>query len=104
MSGAQAQLVLVIVVTVGLFLWGRWRHDVVAMAALLVCVLLGLVPAADAFAGFGHPAVVTVACVLILSKGLRDTGLVDQLSSRVLPREAGPLVGIGALAGVGAPA
>jgi di/tricarboxylate transporter len=63
-----------------LFLWGRFRHDVVALAALMACVSSGLVPAADAFAGFGHPAVITVACVLVLSRGLQNTGAVDWLA------------------------
>ena len=47
--------------TMGLFLWSRLRHDVVALAALMACVVAGVVPGAEAFAGFGHPAVITVA-------------------------------------------
>ena len=47
----QLGMVLVLVATMGMFLWGRWRHDVVAMAALLACVVLGYVPAGQAFAG-----------------------------------------------------
>ncbi len=39
-----------------MFLWGRWRHDIVALASLLACVFAGLVPVREAFAGFGHPA------------------------------------------------
>jgi di/tricarboxylate transporter len=61
MAGPQVAIVAVLLATLTLFLWGRWRHDLVAMTALLACVLLGLVPAAAAFAGFGHPAVITVA-------------------------------------------
>ena len=85
-----------------LFLWGRLRHDLVALAALMTCVIAGLVPADEAFAGFGHPAVITVACVLILSRGLQDTGAVDWLARRVIPRKAGRLVSMATLVGVGA--
>ena len=88
--------------TMGLFLWGRLRHDVVALAALLASVIAGLVPGDSAFAGFGHPAVITVACVLILSQGLQNTGAVDWLARSVLPREAGRLTGMLALMGLGA--
>ncbi len=88
--------------TMGLFLWGRLRHDVVALAALLASVVAGLVPTDTAFAGFGHPAVITVACVLILSQGLQNTGAVDWLARSVLPREAGRLTGMLALMGLGA--
>ncbi len=86
----------------GLFLWGRFRHDVVALAALMACVVTGIVPAADAFAGFSHPAVITVACVLVLSQGLQNTGAVDWLARRTLPREAGRLPSMIALMGLGA--
>src|SRR6056297_263246 len=88
--------------TMGLFLWGRLRHDVVALAALLASVIAGLVPASDAFEGFGHPAVITVACVLILSQGLQNTGAVDWLARSVLPRDAGRLTSMMALMGLGA--
>jgi di/tricarboxylate transporter len=81
----------------GMFMWGRWRHDMVAGAALLACILTGLVPSADAFAGFGHPAVVTVACVLVLSYGLQVTGAVDALAQKVLPAGAGQTLSIFAL-------
>jgi di/tricarboxylate transporter len=101
-TASQIQILAVLLATVALFLWGRWRHDLVALASLLACVLLGVVPAEHAFSGFGHPAVITVACVLILSRGLQDTGAVDRLAHRVLPGGAGPVTGIAALAGLGA--
>ncbi len=62
-----------------LFIWGRWRYDLVALFALLVVTISGLVPAADAFSGFGHPAVITVAAVLILSRALFNSGMVDYI-------------------------
>lgn len=102
MSTDQMLICLVLVATMGLFLWGRFRHDIVALAALMACVIAGLVPAADAFAGFGHPAVITVACVLILSRGLQNTGAVDWLARSVLPRDAGRLTSMTALMGLGA--
>lgn len=74
----------------------------VAMGALLVCVVVGLVPSINAFAGFGHPAVVTVACVLVLGYGLQITGAVDVLAQRLLPKTAGPTVSILALVSMGA--
>ena len=49
------------------FMWGRWRYDVVAFTALIVAVVAGIVPTDAAFAGFGHPAVITVAAVLVIS-------------------------------------
>jgi di/tricarboxylate transporter len=70
--------------TLAAFMWGRVRYDVVALAALMGSVLLGLVPAEAAFAGFGHPAVITVAAVLVLSRGFLQSGLVDWIAARTL--------------------
>ncbi|WP_324754296.1 SLC13 family permease [Roseovarius sp. Pro17] len=101
MTTAQLLIFSILAATMGLFLWGRFRHDVVALAALMACVIAGLVPGADAFAGFGHPAVITVACVLVLSQGLQNTGAVDWLARSVLPRNAGRLTSMVALMGLG---
>lgn len=88
---------IVLAATMALFLWGKLRHDAVALAALVACVLLGLVPAGDAFSGFGHPAVITVACVLILSGALQSAGTVDVIARTVLPKNAHPMVMLTAL-------
>ena len=102
MRNEQLLILGILAATVAMFLRGRWRHDMVAVAALLACVIGGLVAPADAFAGFAHPAVVTVASVLVLSRGLQTTGAVDALARAVLPGSAGPLPTIAALTGLGA--
>nr|WP_313403911.1 SLC13 family permease [Pseudomonas sp.] len=102
MTLEQGQIFVILVASMGLFIWGRWRHDVVALGALLACVIAGLVPEAEAFAGFGHPAVITVACVLVLSHGLQRTGAVSRLAQRLLPSGAGKLLSIAALTSLGA--
>jgi di/tricarboxylate transporter len=84
----QVLILGVLSATIVAFIWGRLRHDVVALASLLVCAVLGLVEAAEVFSGFGHPAVITVACVLVLSSGLQATGAVDVLAQRLLPRSS----------------
>ena len=60
-----------------LLIWGRWRYDLVAFSALLVAVLTGIVPADRAFSGFGHPATVIIALVLIASRGLYNSGAIE---------------------------
>lgn len=102
MTYPQMLVFAILAATMALFLWGRFRHDIVALMALMACVVAGLIPAADAFAGFGHPAVITVACVLVLSQGLQNTGAVDRLARAVLPRETGRLASMAALMGLGA--
>ncbi|KAA5804679.1 SLC13 family permease [Alkalicaulis satelles] len=98
----QGLILLILACAMGLFLWGRLRHDIVALCALMACVLAGLVEPATAFAGFGHPAVITVACVLVLSKGLQTSGAVDVIARHALPSGAGLLVSMGSLVALGA--
>lgn len=102
MTAPQLLIFAILVLTMALFAWGRLRHDVVALAALMACILAGLVDPETAFAGFGHPAVITVACVLVLSQGLQNTGAVDALARAVLPRQAGRTLSLFALIGLGA--
>ena len=102
MTTDQAILFAILAATVAAFAWGRWRHDVVALAALLATVLAGLVPEAGAFSGFGHPAVITVAGVLVLSKSLQTSGAVDALARRILPADAGPFMMIAGLTAIAA--
>jgi di/tricarboxylate transporter len=102
MTTDQILILAVLVAIMAMFLWGRWRHDLVAMGALLVCVLTGLVPGNQAFSGFGHPAVITVACVLVLGYGLLNSGAVDVLVKRILPKSTGPTVSILVLIGLAA--
>ncbi len=102
MTADQTVILAILASTVAVFLWGRWRHDLVAVGSLLACVLAGLVPASQAFDGFGHPAVITVACVLILSRGLQISGAVDALAQRILPAASGPMGSIAAFTGLAA--
>ncbi|HEA53475.1 hypothetical protein LCGC14_0807580 [marine sediment metagenome] len=66
--------------TLVMFVWNRLRFDVVAMLALLAVAITGLVPTEKLFAGFGHPAVITVAAVLVISQGLVNGGVVDNIA------------------------
>ena len=58
-------------------IWGRWRYDLVAFIALLAALLTGVVPKELAFSGFGHPATVIIALVLIVSRGLSNSGVIE---------------------------
>ena len=87
----------------GLLLCGRIRYDLVAFSALLIGVLTGVVPSSDAFSGFGHPATIIVALVLVVSAGLVRSGAVYLITktfidaSRSLPMHIGFMGVIGAL-------
>lgn len=80
MTGSQTYLFSILFIALILFIWGKWRYDLVAVLALLSVVVVGIVPSERAFSGFSHPAVITVAAVLVLGRGLRNSGLVDALA------------------------
>ena len=71
----QHLLSITIVSLLGLFIWSKFRYDALAAGALVVLIILGVIPANQAFDGFAHPAVITVALVLIISQGLKNSGL-----------------------------
>ena len=68
----QTILATTLAVLMGLLIWGKWRYDGVTLVCLAALVLFGVVPAENAFTGFGHPAVITVALVLLISRGLQE--------------------------------
>ncbi|MCL4765555.1 MAG: SLC13 family permease [Hyphomicrobiaceae bacterium] len=90
MLSEQIIAVAIVTITMVLFIWGRWRYDLVAMFALLAVVLTGLVPAQSAFNGFAHPAVLTVIGVLILSRGLQNAGIIDLIVKLLAPLQGRP--------------
>ncbi|MEQ9170779.1 MAG: SLC13 family permease [Rhodospirillales bacterium] len=98
----QMAIVGLIAAALALFVWDRWRYDVVAFTVLLAAVVLGLVPAHDAFSGFGHPATITVAAILVLSHTLARTGA-SEILARIIERSAtGMARHIAVLSGLGA--
>ena len=70
----------VLILALVLFVTAKWRYDVVALLSLLILTIVGIVPPWEAFQGFGHPAVVTVAAVLVVSRALHDSGVVDVIA------------------------
>ncbi len=80
MTANQINNFSVLASALALFVWNRIRFDLVALLALLAVAVTGIVPTDRLFDGFGHPAVVTVAAVLVISQGLVNGGVVDRLA------------------------
>lgn len=76
-------------------MWGRYRYDMVAISALIFLAVVEIVPREDAFTGFGHPAIVTVAAILVVSKGLDNSGVVDVIARRLVLLGTRPSVLVG---------
>ncbi len=84
MTTDQILLFAILFFVFAFLIWGRWRYDLVAFSALLIAVLLGIVPADRTFSGFGHAAVVIIALVLIVSRGLSNSGAIELLARFVV--------------------
>jgi di/tricarboxylate transporter len=84
---------------VGLLVWDRVRYDIVALLALLVAVLLGLVPQEKAFDGFKDEILVVVGSALVVSAAISRSGIVETAIRPLLPRLGGAGSQIAVLAG-----
>ena len=69
----------ILTLTLILLMRGKLRYDFIGLLCLFLCVAFGLVPSAEAFLGFSHPAVITVAAILVLSRPLSDTRILLSL-------------------------
>lgn len=90
-------LFLILGGTLGLFIWGYWRYDIVAAIALLACLVVGAIPYSDAFKGFSNPAVITVACVMIITEAINRSGVMDFVVKRLTPITQNAVLHIAAL-------
>lgn len=90
----------ILFLALALFASGKLRHDIVALIALVAVALAGLVEPAQLVAGFGHPAVITVAAVLVVSEALRTSGLVEVVVRRIVPLTKSTTAHIAILTGV----
>lgn len=75
----QIIVFLVILAMLVFFIDGRTRYEFVSLSALLILTVFGIIGIEDAFSGFSHPAVITVASVLVISASLVKSGVVERL-------------------------
>jgi di/tricarboxylate transporter len=106
----QIAIFCIILITFILFIWGKWRYDIVSIIALCILFITDLFlggeksmlikDTSNLFSGFGHPAVITVAAVLIISQALRNSGVVDYISRKIAPYSKNKLTHIASLSSV----
>jgi di/tricarboxylate transporter len=80
----QLLLFLLLACVFALLIWGKVRYDLVAFGALIVAVVIGVVPEESAFDGFGHHATIIIALVLIVSRGLSNSGAIELVAKYVV--------------------
>lgn len=87
-------IIIILVFTMILFIWGRWRYDVVALIALFVAVAVGAVPLSQIYTGLPNPAVITVACVMVISQTLTRSGVLNKFINSLSILTENPLMHI----------
>jgi di/tricarboxylate transporter len=85
MTTQQILAFAVIAAMMAVFIWDRFRYDVVACCALMAAVLLGVVPTDQAFSGFSDDIVIIVGSALVVSAGVARSGVVDMAIKRFFP-------------------
>jgi di/tricarboxylate transporter len=102
MTSQQAILFVILLLVFVMLIWGRWRYDLVAFVALMVALLAGVVPISEAISGFGHPATVIIALVLVVSRGLSNSGVIELLARYVIDASRKLAAHVGIMAGLAA--
>lgn len=100
MTIEQGIIFATLLLTLILFIHGRLRYDLVALLALLIVAITGLIPVDRAFSGFSNPAVVTVAAVFVLTQGLQNSGVIDRLGQSLNRLDGRLTLQLGALVGM----
>ena len=67
------------------FIWDRFRYDMVACCALIAAVAVGIVPFEEAFSGFSDDIVIIVGSALVVSAAVARSGIVDIAIKKFFP-------------------
>ncbi|MCJ8158583.1 SLC13 family permease, partial [Sphingomonas sp. LaA6.9] len=88
MPGDAALSAAILLFALVLFVSEKVRHDLIAVATLLACLITGLVTPDQALLGFADPAVIAVAAVLIVGRAVELTGIAAALMRALVPARA----------------
>jgi di/tricarboxylate transporter len=83
MTWQIAFVFLLLLATFAAMVWEKWSVDVVALGAVGLLIVVGILTPAEAFSVFANEAVITVACMFVLSAGLEFTGAIDAIGDRL---------------------
>lgn len=72
-------IIIILFITMALFIWGKWRYDIVALIALAIAAMVGAVPFSNIYSGLDNSAVITIACVMVISQAISRSGIFNHL-------------------------
>jgi di/tricarboxylate transporter len=85
MTLAQGLAFAIVIIMMALFVWGRWRYDLVAAVALLASVIVGVIPPDQAFKGFSDDIVIIVGSALVVSSAVARSGVIERVARALGP-------------------
>lgn len=80
---------IILVITVALFIWGRVRADIVALTALAALLVLGILTPAEALAGFSSPIVIMMIGLFVVGGAIMQTGLAKLAGNKLMALSCG---------------
>ena len=78
------QVLIILIITAGLLVWGRIRSDVVALCSMVALVLSGVITPEEGLSGFSNSVVIMIAGLFIVGGAITQTGLARLISNKVL--------------------
>lgn len=67
-------MITILVITIGLFVWGKFTPDIVALISMIALYLTGILDATETLSGFSNPTVIMIAALFIIGEGIAQTG------------------------------
>lgn len=80
---------IILVITVAMFIWGRVRADIVALTALAALLVLGILTPAEALAGFSSPIVIMMIGLFVVGGAIMQTGLAKLTGNKLMALSRG---------------
>lgn len=80
---------IILVITVALFIWGRVRADIVALTSLAALLVLGILTPAEALAGFSSPIVIMMIGLFVVGGAIMQTGLAKLTGNKLMALSRG---------------
>ena len=80
---------IILIITVAMFIWGRVRADIVALSALAALLVLGILTPAEALAGFSSPIVIMMIGLFVVGGAIMQTGLAKLTGNKLMALSRG---------------
>lgn len=75
--------IIVLIVTIAMFIWGRVRGDIVALSSLMVLTATGVLTTSEALSGFSSPILIMMVGLFVVGGAILQTGLAQSAGNSI---------------------